>query len=60
MCTQNQAMGMKIINSLPNTKDISTLTETQLSAELEKGYADITAGRVRAAEEVFADIRKDY
>lgn len=32
----------------------------QLSAELEKGYADITAGRVRSAEEVFADICKDY
>lgn len=60
MCTQNQAIGMKIINSLPNTKNISTLTEMQLSAELEKGYADITAGRVRAAEEVFADICKDY
>lgn len=51
---------MKETNALPNTKDISTLTETQLSAELEKGYADIIAGRVRAAEEVFADIRKDY
>lgn len=51
---------MKIINALHNAKDISTLTETQLSAELEKGYADITVGRVRSAEEVFADIRKDY
>lgn len=40
--------------------DASSLTEQQLHAELEKGYADMTAGRARAAEDVFADIRKDY
>ena len=36
--------------------DVSTLTEQQLSAELEKGYSDITAGCSIAAENVFADI----
>lgn len=40
--------------------DISTLTENQLSEELEKGYADVTAGHTRAAKKVFDDIRKDY
>ncbi|MGF7012058.1 putative transcriptional regulator [Lachnospiraceae bacterium PF1-21] len=40
--------------------DISSLTEEQLNMELEKGYADIKAGRTRPASEVFADIRKDY
>lgn len=40
--------------------DISTLTEEQLSAELEKGYVDITTGRTRSSKSVFEDIRKDY
>lgn len=40
--------------------DVSTLTEQELNAELEKGYADIANGRVRAAEDVFTDLRKNY
>ena len=40
--------------------DASKLSESELDAELEKGYADIKAGRVREAGSVFADIRKDY
>ena len=40
--------------------DMSTLSRDQLHAELEKGYADIAAGRTKPAEEVFASIRKDY
>ena len=40
--------------------DLSTLSQEQLHAELEKGYADIAAGRTKPAEEVFASIRKDY
>lgn len=40
--------------------DISTLTEAQLNAELEKGYADITAGRTKSGKTVFEGIRKDY
>lgn len=40
--------------------DVSRMTAEQLHAELEKGYADIQAGRTRPASEVFADIRKEY
>lgn len=40
--------------------DVSKLTEGQLNAELEKGYADILEGRTKPAKQVFADIRKDY
>ena len=39
---------------------MSALSEAELNAELEKGYADIKAGRTREASAVFADIRKDY
>lgn len=49
---------VKIPSSRP--VDMSSLSETELSAELEKGYADIKAGRTREAKAAFADIRKDY
>ena len=31
-----------------------------LDMELEKGYADMQAGRTKCATQVFADIRRDY
>ena len=34
--------------------------EARLNQELEKGYADIQAGRTKNAGRVFADIRRDY
>ena len=37
--------------------DVSALSEAQMNAELEKGYADMQAGRTRSAKSVFADIR---
>ena len=40
--------------------DASRMTETQLHAELEKGYADMQAGRTIPASKAFADIRKEY
>lgn len=40
--------------------DISTLTEEQINSEIEKGYADILASQTKPAEEVFADIRKNF
>lgn len=40
--------------------DLSKLTKEQLNTELEKGYADVAAGRTKAAGTVFKDIRKDY
>lgn len=40
--------------------DMSRMTATQLDQELEKGYADMKAGRTIPAEQAFADIRKEY
>lgn len=40
--------------------DISMLGDEGLHAELEKGYADMQAGRTKDAKTIFDDIRKDY
>ena len=40
--------------------DLSGMSTTELSEELEKGYADMKAGRTKSAKTAFADIRKDY
>ena len=40
--------------------DVTELTEAELNAELEKGYADMVAGKTKPARQAFADIRKDY
>lgn len=40
--------------------DVSRLSEEELNRELEKGYADIEAGRTRPAREVFAELRREY
>ena len=47
---------------LPITKPvgISSLTESELDAELEKGFADMARGNTKTATKVFTDIRKDY
>ena len=37
--------------------DISMLTEDELFAELEKGYADIESGNVLSAEKAFKSLR---
>lgn len=54
--------GMPFEVKLPSARplDVSTLTDEQLNAELEKGFADIAAGRTRPAKQVFEDIRRDY
>ena len=39
--------------------DINTLSEEEFNNELEKGYADMQAGRTKNVNAVFADIRKD-
>jgi DNA-damage-inducible protein J len=39
---------------------IESLTEAQLSAELEKGMTDLAAGRVRSAEAVADRMKRDY
>ena len=40
--------------------DISALSEADFHEELEKGYADVQAGRTKNAREVFDAIRKGY
>ena len=40
--------------------DVAELSEAEISAELEKGYTDMVAGKTKAARQAFADIRKDY
>jgi len=40
--------------------NVAELTQEELDAELEKGYADMLAGRTKPARQVFADIRRDY
>lgn len=40
--------------------ELSDLSEEQINAELEKGYADMMAGRTKPADRAFADIRRDY
>ena len=49
---------VKILSSKPI--DMSSLSEEQMNLELEKGYADMKAGRTKPANNAFADIRKDY
>lgn len=54
--------GMPFEVKLPADRplDVSTMTDDQLNAELEKGFVDIAAGRTRPAKQVFDDIRRDY
>ena len=54
--------GLPFDVKLPSAKpvNVSGLTDAQLNAELEKGYADMNEGRTRPVRQVFADIRKDY
>lgn len=40
--------------------DVSKLTEEELDAELEKGYADVLVGRTRDAKRVFEDLYTHY
>ena len=40
--------------------DISALSEVEFNEELEKGYADMQAGRTKNDKKDISDIRKDY
>lgn len=51
--------GLPFEVKIPATKP-KQLSEEELNAELEKGYADMIAGKTKPAKEVFANIRKDY
>lgn len=39
---------------------MNALTKEELNAELEKGYADISAGRTKPLEQAIAEMRKDF
>lgn len=54
--------GLPFEVKIPATRPINVeeLTEAELNAELEKGYADMVAGKAKPAKQTFADIRKDY
>lgn len=54
--------GLPFDVKIPSSRliDMSALSKAELNVELEKGYADIEAGRTRDASAVFADIRKDF
>ena len=54
--------GLPFEVKIPSAKpvDMSALSEEEMNAELEKGYADMVAGRTKPAKQVFADVRKDY
>ncbi len=47
---------------LPYEKPVcmGALSEEELNAELEKGYADILSGRKKPAKQAFAEMRKDF
>ena len=51
-------LDVKIPSSCP--VDMSSLSEAELNAELEKGYADILSGRTKPAKQAFAEMRKDF
>ena len=54
--------GLPFDVKIPIEKPVAmgVLSEEELNAELEKGYANMLEGRVKSADKVFADIRRDY
>lgn len=54
--------GMPFVLKIPQSKvqSISALTEEQFNAEIEKGLADLIAGRVVSAESVADRMLRDY
>lgn len=48
------------VKSFKRIVDMSVLSEEELNEELEKGYADVQAGRTKDAKTAFDNIRKDY
>ncbi len=46
---------------IPTTGSVNAaeITDAELNAEIEKGYADMATGRIKPARQAFADVRKD-
>ncbi len=55
-----RAPEVKTSTSCRTMTDIRKLTRKELNAEIEKGYTDMQEGRMRLAEQVFSDLRRDY
>lgn len=55
-----RAPEVKTSTSCRTMKDMRELTKEELNAEIEKGYTDMQEGRMRLAEQVFSDLRRDY
>ena len=54
--------GLPFDVKLPTRKPVSIeeLTKEELDRELQKGYSDMLEGKTRPAEEIFADLERDY
>ena len=54
--------GLPFEVKLPTSRfvDSSVLSDEEMDEELQKGFADIAAGRTKSAESVFDSIRKEY
>lgn len=54
--------GLPFEVKIPSSRPVSVaeMTQVELDTELEKGFADMEAGRTKPARQAFADIRKDY
>ncbi len=56
----NRGLPFEVKIPMAGQTNVSELSEADLNAELEKGYADMEAGRIKSVRQAFADIRKDY
>ena len=54
--------GLPFEVKLPYEKPVclGTLSEEELNAELEKGYADLQAGRTKPIEQAISEMRSDF
>ena len=54
--------GLPLEVRLPYEKPVclGTLSEEELNAELEKGYADLQAGRTKPIEQAISEMRSDF
>ena len=54
--------GMPFDIKLPQQKPMAlgSLSEMEFNTEIEKGFADMSAGLLRPATDVFADLKRDY
>lgn len=56
----NRGLPFEVKIPMAGQTNVSELSEADLNAELEKGYADMEAGRIKSVRQAFSDIRKDY